>query len=476
MKKIYFLVLCFIIIGSQNSFSQSKAEKNKSKSEILSKANVQLMALDSVAYAYAPNEPTIYQYDSYGRLILMKDVFSKYVYTYDNNENLINTLYYIWDYDSNFFRQHENIDFLYDNNGNKISEIMSIFIDSVWLFNQKTLSEYTNNLLTKEENYFFDLDSNYWIYYGKTDYLYNESNLITKIETYYKNEGIEELGSKTEYLYDNNNNPVHIQNEYYNSEGELSYGSKTFNSYNSNNLLTQILMENYNAYQDSLWKPSMKQTLTYNPNNLMVSRNNFMHNATDGFVLHSIDSLYYDNNNNQTLINTYTNYNQEMDCTQKYINLFDYNYTSDDVLQFSDKLGHMKPEFFDNYNNMLTNIIYSSGFPDDLNSWSDDSTYLYYSMKNIIVSLGEGISFNGKDFLLYPNPTNTEAKLVVEGLNQDLDILIYDIKGRLVENIKSSPINERVELVINTRNLRKGTYIINLRSGKYSNSKKLIVN
>jgi hypothetical protein len=97
-------------------------------------------------------------------------------------------------------------------------------------------------------------------------------------------------------------------------------------------------------------------------------------------------------------------------------------------------------------------------------------------MKNIIVSLGEGISFNGKDFLLYPNPTNTEAKLVVEGLNQDLDILIYDIKGRLVENIKSSPINERVELVINTRNLRKGTYIINLRSGKYSNSKKLIVN
>ena len=86
------------------------------------------------------------------------------------------------------------------------------------------------------------------------------------------------------------------------------------------------------------------------------------------------------------------------------------------------------------------------------------------------------ISFNGQDFLLYPNPANTAAKLVVEGLNQDLKILIYDIKGKLIEPIKASPINEKAEVVINTRNLRKGTYIINLKSGKYSNSKKLIVN
>lgn len=475
MKKIYFLVLCFIIIGSQNSFSQNIEEKNNAKSQTLSNTNIQLMVLDSVFDAYNLERPNVYEYDSCGRLIISRNRIQKYKFTYNNCDKIINTIFSVWDYDSNYHRIRENREYLYDNNQNLISEIISNIVDNALKLYFKTLKEYNNNQLTKDNYYNFDPDSNSWTYMGRTDYYYNADNLIFEEKTYYVFQGAEDLNSKIQYSYDNNNNIVSNINECYN-EGEISYGTKTLNTYNTNNLLTQVILEYFNTYGDSTWMPFLKQEFTYNPNNLMVSRNNFMYNTTDGFVLHSIDSLYYDNNNNQTLINTYTNYNQEMACTQKYINLFDYNYTSDDVLQFSNKLGYMKPEFFDNYNNMLTNIIYSSGFPDDLNSWSDDSTYLYYSMKNIIVSLGEGISFNGKDFLLYPNPTNTEAKLVVEGLNQDLDILIYDIKGKLVENIKSSPINERVELVINTRNLRKGTYIINLRSGKYSNSKKLIVN
>lgn len=475
MKKLYSLILCVIIICSQNIFSQSIEVKDNANSQTLSNTNIQLMVLDSVIDAYNLDRPFVYEYDSYGRLIISKSRIKKYEFTYDNYDNIINTVFYVWDYDSNYHCIRENREYLYDNNQNLISIIISNIVDNALKLNFKTLKEYNNNQLTKDNYYNYNPDSNSWTYTGRTEYYYNADNLISEEKTYYIIQGLEQLYCKFEYSYDSNNNIISYIDECYSEEGEISNGSKTLNTYNTNNLLTQVIFEYFYTY-DNTWIPLRKQEFTYNPNNLMASSKTFAYYTTTDCVLQSIDSFYFDNNNNQTLINTFTDFNDEMICTRKTKNLFEYNYTQQDILQFSDKLGNLKPKHLDGLNNMLTHIAYSRFNYDDINSWNNDSTYLFYSLKNIVISLSEVISFNGQDFLLYPNPANTEAKLVVEGLNQDLKILIYDIKGKLIENIKASPINEKVEVVINTRNLRKGTYIINLKSGKYSNSKKLIVN
>lgn len=84
MKKYYYFLFFLLLLGVGNAFSQNTIEKPS----ISPKAIVDLMALDSIKYHLAPHEPIIFEYDNRGNLILIKDIFSKTINTY-NEANLL---------------------------------------------------------------------------------------------------------------------------------------------------------------------------------------------------------------------------------------------------------------------------------------------------------------------------------------------------------------------------------------------------
>jgi hypothetical protein len=71
---------------------------------------------------------------------------------------------------------------------------------------------------------------------------------------------------------------------------------------------------------------------------------------------------------------------------------------------------------------------------------------------------------------LYPNPTRNDFRLNIAGAGKTADIKVYDLQGRVVENLPACP--SGTELSVGAH-LAPGTYIINVRME--GNSKNLQV-
>ncbi|MFA6933151.1 MAG: T9SS type A sorting domain-containing protein, partial [Bacteroidales bacterium] len=83
-----------------------------------------------------------------------------------------------------------------------------------------------------------------------------------------------------------------------------------------------------------------------------------------------------------------------------------------------------------------------------------------YSSNNIITKL-------------YPNPTEGKARLEIEGLSSDVDVLVYDMVGRVIQTHK---INKgKKELEIDLSGYAKGVYSIRIMNDSINQTKKLIV-
>lgn len=476
MKKFYFFILCFGLISIQNTFSQINNENKETKSSLNQKTPLQLMGLDSVTYSSDPSQTNIFQYDNRGNLTLRQSAFHKDENTYNQDSLLIRNLFYLWDYDSNYFRAHESTEFTYDNNSNLSQDIMSIFLDTAWFLNVKNTYEYTNNLLTTERSCFFDLDSNNWIYSSKTVYTYNSNNDITEQRFYYIENGIDELSNKTTNTYDANNNLTLSLYESYQDSLTLSYGTRTNYTYN-NNLLTMMLTESYSVYDSSIWRPSYKQEYTYNANSQVATRLNYMYNnSSSQFVLHNLDSLTYDNNNNYTQIKSYINYNQVWSSNQKTTNTFNYSYAKQDLLIPKPAPRSLSYVPISEYNNMITEQIQGYNYtPGMETNWVYDTNVYHYTLKTVYLSLSDNITFDGTNLTVYPNPTSKEAKITLSGIEQNTQISLIDIQGRTIKSINKKPIDNKLELTLDVSTLKKGTYILNIRSGRLTQSKKLII-
>lgn len=475
MKKYYFFILFFILFGIQNTFSQTIVEKGESKSS--SKTILQLMALDSIVHFLAPGEPTIFDYDERGNLILIKDVFHKIVNTYNQDSLLLSSLFHIWDYDSNYFRPHELTEYTYDNNRRLIQDIMSVKIDNVWLSNSKRTQEYTNDLKSREINYYFNRDLNDWILSTRIEYFYNNNHLIVNENTYYfDNAGDNDyLGSRVSNTYDPNNNMTYSLFESYNDTATLVYGTKTYFTYNSDNLLTEQLLESYSYYYNTNWTPYNKIEISYNTNNLKLSQYTYMY-GNEAWNLHNIDSFYYDVYTNQVLAETYLFYNEAWLCSQKVIHDFDYNYTSDQLLKPKPSPANYTLIYFENYSHMLKYDIQGTNYSLDEVSWSFDTNQYFYSLRSIVVSLPANVVEYGTSLIVYPNPTNEKTIISLVGVEGEIEISIYDIQSREIMRIVEKPVGSKLEVGIDVSSFKKGTYFINLRNGKFTQTKKLIVN
>ncbi|MBD0822684.1 T9SS type A sorting domain-containing protein [Aestuariibaculum marinum] len=82
--------------------------------------------------------------------------------------------------------------------------------------------------------------------------------------------------------------------------------------------------------------------------------------------------------------------------------------------------------------------------------------------------------FLSQDFVLFPNPAQSSVNLKFKsGTNNNLDISIYNIQGKLV--LRTQKIIENSHLQLDVSNLSHGFYFLKVYDGLHTMSKKLII-
>ena len=97
-----------------------------------------------------------------------------------------------------------------------------------------------------------------------------------------------------------------------------------------------------------------------------------------------------------------------------------------------------------------------------------------YINGNLVSSILD--SFNSIDFLIYPNPVETQfIKLNIESkINSSISVEIFDLNGKLIYR-KLKNVNEDKSLILDVSSLPKNNYILILNDGNKRGVRKLII-
>jgi len=80
-----------------------------------------------------------------------------------------------------------------------------------------------------------------------------------------------------------------------------------------------------------------------------------------------------------------------------------------------------------------------------------------------------------KPFALYPNPAGSKVTVKSNYFNEVRpDMIIYNASGSKIMGFTSLKFDEEDEFIINLNEVASGLYFVQLRSGNYSATKKLI--
>jgi len=134
-------------------------------------------------------------------------------------------------------------------------------------------------------------------------------------------------------------------------------------------------------------------------------------------------------------------------------------------------------EFLDG--NVNIGVAYSYSVKGDIviTNWdSGKGNYIFYSDTTITHS--SSYLANSFDFNLFPNPANKYVNISLhESAGSDYKLVIRDLNGKLCKSI-TYPSNSIVKqsFLINTQDLAKGMYMVQLKNNTFSATKKLIIN
>ena len=99
-----------------------------------------------------------------------------------------------------------------------------------------------------------------------------------------------------------------------------------------------------------------------------------------------------------------------------------------------------------------------------------------YGSTETFTTLGlNDVQGNDVSVKMYPNPTNTQTKLVVNGISGDVKIVLSDARGRILRTINTEAIEGSLEQVIDVNDLAEGIYYIRIQNADINRTQKLIV-
>ncbi len=99
-----------------------------------------------------------------------------------------------------------------------------------------------------------------------------------------------------------------------------------------------------------------------------------------------------------------------------------------------------------------------------------------YGSTETFTTLGiNEVQGNDVSIKMYPNPTNTQTKLVVNGISGDVKIVLSDARGRILRTINTEAIEGSLEQVIDVNDLAEGIYYVRILNADINRTQKLIV-
>ncbi len=83
------------------------------------------------------------------------------------------------------------------------------------------------------------------------------------------------------------------------------------------------------------------------------------------------------------------------------------------------------------------------------------------------------IKNEGGEISVFPNPSNGKAVISITGINEEVDIYIHDVSGRLQKKIENVIVSEKTEVPVIFSN--PGNYFVKIQGENWSETKKLMV-
>jgi hypothetical protein len=121
----------------------------------------------------------------------------------------------------------------------------------------------------------------------------------------------------------------------------------------------------------------------------------------------------------------------------------------------------------------ITNLTAATGYTYRAFATTADTTV--YGVEKTFTTLNSIADVNGNEFSvkLYPNPTEGDATLSVEGLNENATVVMTDVQGRVISSEKIAA--GQKTLTIRRNNISSGVYYIRVISNEATRTEKLIV-
>lgn len=188
---------------------------------------------------------------------------SLFFYTFDEKQNINNTLWYDWDTTVNNHILYQKEIFTYDSNNNLLTELIQHYSRSYKYFFDYELNTYSYNSnnkiidkLSKSVNYKTAKLENRTYHIYEYD---NRNNLTTDIGKYcYSDNGDFDNNYKTIYAFDSKNNPIsQLEQKWNKNKSSFINDENIVKTYDENNNLLTQLNESWDTISNSFIKVSL---------------------------------------------------------------------------------------------------------------------------------------------------------------------------------------------------------------------------
>ena len=407
--------------------------------------DILLETFDFTTNAWVNSAKKHYEYDAYyNKLEEIRQLWDGSISSWRNYLRFENTYdvhlpltanRYSWDSNTNAWFLNQSDTYNYNTNRKLLEYMHDSWNYSLnqWQTLRKTINEYdaNENIAMHAEYQKYSSENQYeWNRINISYYAYDASNFIIEEIKYSDwNNTTENWDTKKKYDYTNDANGYPVETGIYLWNETTSHwdnDSQLFTTYNAHH---DIVEEITQVWETNAWINSERKTLTYNTSNLLTEE------------LQEIWNSGWENKVRETTV-----YN-EFDNILEYT--YEYWYNNQWLTDFHTLLD------YDEHQNLI-HYIYSYIF-----DYAEG--YIYYSEYDVELGLS---NYNvDAGVAIVPNPSNRFISIL--GLDQDANVSIYDIAGKLL--LQTSSKNQ-----IDVSSLAQGMYMVNITSAEIVLAKKFI--
>ena len=349
-------------------------------------------------------------------------------------------------------------EFLYDANGNNISDIYSGWDTETATYAAEDKQEFSyndNGDMISETYATWDIATSQWIYSGNWEYTYNSDGTMAFdiFSMWDETTSLWMLLGKVEFVYNSNRNVV-AQNFYFFNLVSNTWmnSSKIENAYNSAGDISLSTHYTWNMI-NNLWENSSKTEYTYNTGGSLVMEISAQWDNISSQWMNMTKNVYsYDGNGFMTLEIDYQWSTSAMQWInfEKYENTFDGNMNLVTGI-YSDWVGGAwtiteKDEYAYNNAYLFNQLILPWGFQDAAVEFRHMLTGIteYYGSSLVLTAKSlfnysmvgtTGIVESAvNQATIFPQPSTGLVTFSWENKNKFFDLMLYDVNQRIVLN------------------------------------------